>query len=70
MLSACSREKTKAERHPDSISSFELFRSDTINRTDVSGRKQGKWYLFENNDRTKVPDTVFYKDGKVVQKNY
>lgn len=52
--------------------SFEIYRAgcvgeDTCNRLDVVGRRQGKWYLYDKTPPKKIIDTVFYKNGVVVQ---
>lgn len=66
-LSACNSNAEKQIPDPSSISSFEVYASDTCNRTDINGRKQGKWYLYKNNGHRKIIDTIYYKDGKVIE---
>lgn len=49
---------------------FELHKSDTINRTDAAGLKQGKWIVFNKNKQNAdyaegaMLEELSYKDGK------
>ncbi len=43
--------------------SFELYRGDTINRTDKNRQKQGKWIHFFRNPKT-IREIGPYKNGR------
>ena len=62
---SCSQSSTPGEK-PIYIQTLEVIGRDTVNRVDSKGRKQGMWLLFEDKNRIKVKDTLFYKDGKIV----
>lgn len=66
LTSACNNgEQTP---RPVNSSSWEQNGTDTCNLT-VNGLKQGKWYVYENSSSGRViKDTVYYRDGKVVEK--
>ncbi|MGZ4100285.1 MAG: hypothetical protein ACXVNM_15465 [Bacteroidia bacterium] len=53
-------------RNKDCEASFEFYPpdSDTVNLTDCSGLKQGKWVPSRNN---KLTDTVFYRNDTIIR---
>lgn len=70
VLTSCQPPPSHPNSTPsDVIVSFEVYQGDTINRTDASGRKQGKWYIFSNGRTGKTSDTIFYKNGKEIKMN-
>ncbi|MFN8255542.1 MAG: toxin-antitoxin system YwqK family antitoxin [Bacteroidales bacterium] len=43
---------------------FELYRSDTINRTDASNFKQGRWIEFFSDSQGKIEKEGYYEDNR------
>ncbi len=44
--------------------SFQIYQGDTINRVDISGKKQGLWIYFNDKYKNKIVQKGFYKDGR------
>ncbi|MGZ3898829.1 MAG: hypothetical protein ACXVNQ_00825 [Bacteroidia bacterium] len=64
LLFSCSQAEMQKER-PVSIQSWEVIGKDTCNRLDTKGQKQGMWLIFDNK-RLQIKDTLYYKDGKII----
>ena len=58
----------KADRDPKAIQSFEVYRLDTINRTDFSKNKQGHWEIRKAVASTKTIQAIYTGEPGVQKK--
>lgn len=60
---------TNCNNSPTEYKSFEMTpQGDTINVTDMNGKKQGVWVNTKRQETIVSSDTIYYKDGTEVKK--